>query len=170
MFSLKVSLLYLLFSGPEVLSSASDKAELFAKNFSKKSNLYDLGIFLPVFLSGTNLKLHNISIPHKMVKKVITNLDSSNVSGPDCIPVVALKNCGPELSIILAELFNVCLKETCCWEFLLEGLIGGHAGEHVGPLHKFKFYGISGQIFGLYYSFFSNRPLLVVVNEKSPQE
>ena len=35
------------------------------------------------------------------------NLDSSKASGPDCIKVVVLKNCEPELSYILAELFNV---------------------------------------------------------------
>ena len=46
-----------------------------------------------------------------MVKKVITNLHSSKKSGPDCIPVAVLKNCKPELSYILAELFNMCLKE-----------------------------------------------------------
>ena len=54
-----------------------------------------------------------------MVKKAITNFDSSKVSGPDCIPVVVLKNCGPELSYILAKLFNKCLKESCfldCWK------------------------------------------------------
>ena len=104
-----------LFNGPEVLSSASDKA----KNFSKKSNLDDSGISLPVFPSRTNLKLHNMSITPKMVKKVITNLDSSKASGPDCIPVVVLKNCEPELSYILAKLFNKCLKESCfpdCWK------------------------------------------------------
>ena len=33
-----------LFKGPEVLSSASDKAKLFPKNFSKNSNLHDSGI------------------------------------------------------------------------------------------------------------------------------
>ena len=33
-----------LFNGPEVLSSASDKLKLFAKNVSKKSNLDDSGI------------------------------------------------------------------------------------------------------------------------------
>ena len=32
-----------------------------------------------------------------MVKKIITNLDSSKASGSDCIPVVVLKNGGPEL-------------------------------------------------------------------------
>ena len=53
---------------------------------------------LPVFLSRTYVKLHNISITPKMVKTFITNLDSPNVSGPDCIPVVDLKNCDPELS------------------------------------------------------------------------
>ena len=65
---------------------------------------------LPVFLSRTNLKLHNISVSPKMVKKVITNLDFSNASGPDCIPVVVLKNCEFELSYILAELFSKCPK------------------------------------------------------------
>ena len=101
-----------LFNGPEVLSFVSDKAKLFAKNFSKNSNLDDSGISLPVFPSRTNLKLHNISITPKMVKMVMTNLDSSKASGPDCIPVVVLKNCEPKL-------FNICLKESCfpdCWK------------------------------------------------------
>ena len=48
-----------------------------------------------------------------MVKKVTTNLDSSKPSGTDCIPVVVLKNCDPELSNILAELFHMSLKESC---------------------------------------------------------
>ena len=54
-----------------------------------------------------------------MVRKVIVNLDLSKASGPDCIPLVVLKNCKPELSYILAELFNKCLKESCfpdCWK------------------------------------------------------
>ena len=91
-----------LFNGPEVLSSASDKAKLFAENFSLNSNLEDSGVSLPVFPSRTNLKLHNISITPKMVRKVVLNLGLSKASGPDCIPVVVLKNCEPELSYILA--------------------------------------------------------------------
>ena len=54
-----------------------------------------------------------------MVKKVIRNLDSSKLSGPDCIPVVVFKNCEPELSCILFELFGMCLKESYfpdCWK------------------------------------------------------
>ena len=108
-----------LFNGPEVLSSASDKAKLFTENFSKNSNLDDSVISLPVFPSRTNLKLHNISVTPKMVKRVIMNLDLLKGSGPDCIPVVALKNCEPDLSYILVELFNKCLKESCfpdCWK------------------------------------------------------
>ena len=108
-----------LFNAPEVLCSASDKGKLFAKNFSNNSHLDDYCISLPVFLFRTNLKLYNISITSKMVKKVITNLDSSKASDPDCIPVVVLKNCVPEISYILAELFKKCLKESCfpeCWK------------------------------------------------------
>ena len=102
-----------------MLSSASDEAKLFAKNFSKNSNLDDSSISLPVFPSRTNLKLHNISATPKIVKKVITNLDLTKASGPDCIPVVLLKNCEHELSYILAELSNKFPKQSCfpdCWE------------------------------------------------------
>ena len=110
-----------LINGWEVLSSVSDKAKLFVKNllFVKNSNLADSVISLPVFPSRTNLKLHNSSITPKMIKKVITSLDSSKASGPDCILAVVLKNCEPELSYILAELFNVGLKQSCfpdCWK------------------------------------------------------
>ena len=47
------------------------------------------------------------------------NLDLSKASGSDCIPVVVLRNCDPELSYIQAELFNKCLKQSCfpdCWK------------------------------------------------------
>ena len=120
-----------LFNGPEVLPSAFDKPKLFAKNFSKNSNLDDSGISLPVFPSKTDLKMY-ISITPKMVKKVITNLDSSKASGLDCIPVVVLKNCELELSYILAELFNKCLKESCfpdCWKVSLVVPVFKNVGE-----------------------------------------
>ena len=77
-----------LFSDLEILSSVSDKEKFLAENFSKNSNLDDSGISLPVFSPRTNLKLHNISVTPKMVKKVIMNLDLSRASNPDCIPVV----------------------------------------------------------------------------------
>ena len=87
-----------LFNSLEVLSSASDKAKLFAENLSMNSYLDDSVISLPVFPSITKLKLHNISVTPKMVRKVVMNLDLSKASGPDCIPVVVLKNCEPEPS------------------------------------------------------------------------
>ena len=120
-----------LFNSLEVFS-ASDKAKLFPENFSKNSNLDDSGISLPVFPSRTNLKLHNISVTPTMVKKVITNLDLSKTSSPDCIPVVVLKNCEPELSYILKELFNKCLKESCfpdCWKVSLVLPVFKNVGE-----------------------------------------
>ena len=87
---------------------------------------------LPVIPFRTNLKLHNISATPKMVKKVIANPDSSNTSGPDCIPGVVLKNCDPELSYILAELFDMYLKESCfldCWKVSLVVPVFKNAGE-----------------------------------------
>ena len=119
-FSIKVNLLYFLYStNQRCCLLASDKAKLFAKNFSKSSNLDDSGFSLSVFFSRTNLKLHSISITPKIVKEVITNLDSSKASSPDCIPVVVLKNCEPELSYLLAKFFSDCLKESSfpdCWK------------------------------------------------------
>ena len=115
-----------------MLSFASDKAKLFAENFSKDSNLDDSGIFLPVFFSRTNLKLHNISVTPKIIKKIITNLDMLKESGRYCIPVMVLKNCEPELFYVLAELFNKCLKEPCfpdCWKVLLVVPVFKNVGE-----------------------------------------
>ena len=85
---------------------------MFAENFSNNSSLDNSVIALSVLASRTNLKLH-ISVTSKMVKEVIMNLDLSKASGLDCIPVVIPRNCEPELSCILAELFNKCLKESC---------------------------------------------------------
>ena len=115
----------------DVLSSASDKAKSLAKNFSKNFNLDDSGISSPVFLSRTSLKLYNFSITLKMVKKVITSLDSKGV-GPDCIPVIVLKNYEPELSYTLAELFIMYLKESCfpdCWKVSLVVPLFKNVGE-----------------------------------------
>ena len=98
---------------------ASHKTKLFAVKFSKNSNLDDSGVLLPVLPSRTNLKLHNISVTPNMVKKVIMNFGLSKASGPDCVPVVVLENGDPELSYILAKLFNKLLKEPCfpdCWK------------------------------------------------------
>ena len=103
-----------------VLSSGSDKAKLFPENFSMNSNLDDSCISLPIFFpSRTNLKVHNISVTPKTVRKVVMNLDLSNAPGPDRIPVVVLRKCEPKLSYILSELFSKCLNESCfqdCWK------------------------------------------------------
>ena len=73
-----------LFNGPEVLSSACDKAKLFAENFSLNSNLDNSGVSLPVFPSRTNLKLHNISITPKMesLHPVNAGVPQGSILGP----------------------------------------------------------------------------------------
>ena len=86
-----------------MLFSACGKANCLLKTFLR---ILILMISLPVYPSGANLKLR-ISVTPKMVKKVIRNLDSSKASGPDCIPVVVLKNFTPEYSLILAKRFNI---------------------------------------------------------------
>ena len=71
-----------------------------------------------------------------MVEKVITNLHLSKASGPACIPVVV--KCTPELSYILAELFNMCLKESCfpvCWKVSLVVFVFENVGERSTAKH-----------------------------------
>ena len=81
---------------PWVLSFVFDKAKLFVKIFLKNSNLDDVGILLFAVSSSTNLKMPYIPVPPKLVKKVITNLDSSKEPDPDCVPVVVKRKCEPE--------------------------------------------------------------------------
>ena len=102
-----------------MLSSASEKSNLLAENFSENSNLDD---FLPTFTSQTILKLYSISTTPKLVKKVITILHSPKTLCPDCISMAVLKNYEFELSYILADLFNVFLKEPLFFR-LLESFI-----------------------------------------------
>ena len=96
-FSTKVNLLYLLYS----VAQRCCLLHLIKQNCLLKTFLRTLilvtHVSLPVFPSRINLKLHNISVTSKMVKKVIVNLDLSKASGPDYIPVVVLKKCKPEL-------------------------------------------------------------------------
>ena len=66
-------------------------------------NFGTLGELLVVFSTKVNM----------LYLLYLTNLDLSKASGLDCVPVVVLKNCEPELSYILAKLFNMSLKEIC---------------------------------------------------------
>ena len=87
-----------------------------------------------------------------MVKKVIMNLDLSKASRPDCIPVVVLKNCEPELSYILAELFNKCLKESCfpdCWKVSSVVPVFKNVGERstTKNYHPVSFLSVASKVF-----------------------
>ena len=100
-------------NGPEILSSASDKATLFAKNFAANSNLDDTNHVLPNFPSRTDIQLSDFFITAKEVSKLLSSLETSKAVGPDEIPVIVIKNLIPELAPILSKLFNRCIKEGC---------------------------------------------------------
>ena len=77
-----------------MLSSASDKGTLFDE--------VESDITLHAFPSRAILKLHNIPVTTKMVKKFITNLESYKAS----IPAVVPRNCVPAISYLL--IFLIC--------------------------------------------------------------
>ena len=96
------------------------------------------------------LHLITISITPKMVKKVIINLDSPKASGPDCITVVVLKNCEPELSYILAKLFNKCLKESCfpdCWKVSLVVPVFKNVGQRSTAKNSLSLLSVVSKVF-----------------------
>ena len=125
-----------LFNGPEVLTSSSDKANLFADLFSKNSTLDDSGHVPPDFADKTSNSLESVLITPKLVSDVISKLDASKASGPDGIPVIVLKRCSPELSSILSKLFNHCLSESCfpsCWKLASVVPVFKNSGERSDP-------------------------------------
>ena len=106
MLSIKLNLLYLLYSTARRCCLLHlIKQNCLLKTFARTLILMTQ-VSPPVFPSRTNLKLYNISVTPKMVKKVIMNLDLSMASDLDCILVVVLKKREPERSYILAELFS----------------------------------------------------------------
>ena len=87
-----------LFNSSEVLTFVFDKARLLNDNFVQNSHLDYSCISLPTFNSGTYLRLHSISQNPRLVKKIITNLDSSKDSDLDSIPVLVVKKCESDFS------------------------------------------------------------------------
>ena len=107
--STKISLLYLLCSMPRRYCLL----HLIKQNCLLRTFLKTIILRLryPAFYFRTNLKLYKISVTPNMVKEVLSNLDLSKASCPDYVPLMVLKNCEPELSYILTELFYMCLME-----------------------------------------------------------
>ena len=74
---------------------------------------------LNVSLTRSGLVQSTKQVEDKDHRSFILNLDSSKASGSHCTPVIVLKNCELDLSYILTELFNMCVKEFCfpdCWK------------------------------------------------------
>ena len=158
------------------------------QNWSLKSFLRTLNLMiqtdisLPAFLFRTNLKICNISVFSKFVKNGVTNLDSLNAPDPHFILVLVLRKCELQLSYVLAELFNMHLKESCykdCWKILslvpvckncaakkylcllfmvskiYEKLVNNKLFDHLEKyflLYKLKSCGISVRVFGFVFS------------------
>ena len=123
-------------NGPEVISSSIDKANLFASNFASNSTLEERGHPLPEFPSRTDSLLGNITVTVKDIATRIRNLDSTKATGPDDIPVIVLKNICPEISPLLAKLFNRCLKERCfpdSWKMSSVCPVFKNAGDRCSP-------------------------------------
>ena len=84
----------------EILNSASERAKLCAELFSQNSYLDDSGHEILTF-HQLDITLINMVIIPKMVKKAISNFDSSKACFPDCWKVMSVvlvfKNVG-ELS------------------------------------------------------------------------
>ena len=104
------SLVLSIINGPEVISSSSDKAKLFAGIFAANSTLDDSNHPLPDFPSRTNCTIPKFKVTLKVISKLIHYLQSSKATCPDQIPVVVFKHISTELSPMLAKLFNRCLQ------------------------------------------------------------
>ena len=107
-----------LFNAPEVLSFASAKGKLFAKNFSRNSNSDDSGIFLPVSSSTC------ISWTLKLIKKVVTKLQLPKAFGPNLISVGRSKELCTWTFIHSSWTLQYVSEEILFYK-LLEGLISG---------------------------------------------
>ena len=125
-----------LFCAPEVLSSSKDKAELFARTFSCNSTLNSAGHPIPTLSPRSSTTLSELNITPQFVSNVISCLKTSTAPGPDDIPAIVLKMCAPELSSILAKLFNKCLIEGCfpsCWKLASVVPAFKNSGERSDP-------------------------------------
>lgn len=96
---------------PEVISSLSDQADIFAVIFALNSKLDDKGHLHPDIprLNGHNFS--NIFINVEEVSWFIKSLDPEKANGTNKIPVAIFKNINPELFTISAKLFNRPMKE-----------------------------------------------------------
>ena len=90
-----------------------------ASNLSCNSTLDNGSQQLPDFQSLTKQRLSSMNITAKMVSHAIYDPDASKASGPYIIPAIVLKMCSPELSPVIAKLYNICLAKSCfpsCWK------------------------------------------------------
>ena len=74
-FSAKLNLIYLLYSTTQRCCLLHLMKQNCFLILFLRTNVDDLDVSIPAFPSRTNMKVHNISVTPKMVKKIIGNLD-----------------------------------------------------------------------------------------------
>ena len=89
-----------------VVSDSVEKANLFADIFASNSCLNDSGKVLPP-IQSTQFAMKPIHFRHKLLKSIISKLDSNKATGPDGIPAIVLKKCSPELVPVLSKLYSI---------------------------------------------------------------
>ena len=89
-----------------IVTSPQDKADLFAKIFAANSTI-DPTHTTPPKIPATQQTMPNITFHHRIIRKILRNLDVKKASGPDGIPPIVLKKCAPELTPILCRLFKL---------------------------------------------------------------
>ena len=108
------SLVQPLFNDHDVLTSAANKAELFAKQFSYNSTLDDTGHVLLQIQLKTDVNLSSIHITPKLVVDVLSSFSTLlKLQAPMKSLQVALQNCSPDLFFIICRLFRKCIEESC---------------------------------------------------------
>lgn len=85
-------------NGPEVISSSTDKAKIFASIFTSNSTLDNKGQRLPNFPRQTEHDLSNILISVREVSGLIKSLNPAKATSRDNIPIIVDKNISPDLS------------------------------------------------------------------------
>ena len=116
-------------SGDTWAKDPASKARLLASTFSAKSQLPELGANE---FSDPRPPLQTLDrflrIRERDVLKILKQLDVTSATGPDGLPALILKQCGPELALPITLLSRLCLSEgnwPSCWR-----------RHWIHPLHK----------------------------------
>lgn len=103
-----------IFFNDDVTSIASEKCNLFAKQFTSVFNVDrappDDATIATAAVPDSYCNIDVPFVTEEMLRKAVT-LKSSTAPGPDRIPAIVLKNCTDVLAIPLCKIFNLSLQQ-----------------------------------------------------------